>query len=360
MFKENIMNNTNFNKVTVIIPTFNRCIHLRRILSYYQLYVPDVKILIADASSNYNQETNGKFISSFSNSNILHLNYPSDIAPLLKYRDAMDHVNTQYIVFCADDDFITPNGIDQSVDFLEKNPDYTVAHGYYIDYEQDKIKRQQFSWFPLYFCPSVTLPDVVERFRTHFLNYYPTFYGVHRTDFMKMIFDETEKHTDDEIFAELLPSMLSAIYGKLKRLDLFYAAREYSGTSGGATTKKIPQFIEEGTYEYKYVRFRDCLKHHLLANSNLTEVQTVKVIDDTMHMYCSISEWRSHKQEEKLKALSIYDKLFLPSEKLKERLRSFLEEPSSKYYDDFDKIRKHVFLHHKYSNTVMDNRVSAC
>ena len=355
------MNNTYFDKVTIVIPTFNRRVYLRRILSYYQLYAPNINILVTDSSSDENKDVKMNTISSFNDLNISYNDdYPSMLNLFQKIASAAGQVKTKYCVVCADDDFITPNGIEHSVKFLENNADYTVAHGYYIQYEQDEIEQQRFVWVPYLACPSVTSPDAVERFRIHLLNYYPTFYGVHRTDFLRRIFDESQKYTDDVRFGELLPSMLSAIYGKLKCLDLLYGVRENSRRSVGYTGDRMSNFIKEGTYDYKYLRFRSCLVPHLLANSDLTESQAVKVCDDTMHMYFIIVPWRNRKEVEKMKALSIYDKLFLPTEKLKERLRSCLEDPSSKYYDDFDRIRKHVFLHQKYNNTAEDNRVPVC
>ena len=332
--------------VTLIIPT-NRSAVLRRALDYYSQCQAKFNILVADSGSDESKAVNMQTVSSFNDLNVFHIgDYSPKIVMFQKITLALEQVKTKYSVICGDDDFIVPDGINKSVDFLEDNPDYTVAHGYYISHRLDELKQQRFVWTLNQVCPSVTSPDAAERFRIHFINYYPTFYGVHKTDSLKMILEETSKYTDEGRFGELLPSMLSAIHGKLKRLDLLYGMREYSQASTGRIFKSIPQLIKEGDFDCKYVRFRSCLVSHFLTNSNMPEDQLAKIIDETIHIYMQIGKWR-FTHIEKLKELSIYDKLFLPTVELRERLRSCLEDPSSKYYNDFVKLKKHV-LHYGY------------
>ena len=64
---------------------------------------------------------------------------------------------------------------------------------------------------------------------------------------MRMIYEETLKFADDYRFIELLPTMLTSIYGKVKCLDVLYAAREYSRSSAGQTIKSIRGYMKDGT-----------------------------------------------------------------------------------------------------------------
>ncbi len=277
---------------SIVIPTYNRPAYLHRILSYYDSFRENFRIIVADSSLDENKEINKNVISSVTNLDIQYLDsYPTEIHQLDKFSDAVNHVEEKYCVFCADDDFITPNGINQSVDFLEKNSDFTVAQGYYVTFNvrSDRKKESQFWWTPIDADQSITFPNPQDRLCYHLSNYVQTtFYGVHRTDFLKMIFTEAPRFTDDLRFGELLLTMLTLIYGKLKCLDLIFAARDattiYMHTSP-KYRETLAGFVKEGTYNDKYAKFRACLSTHLSQQSQLDIEESKKIVDDAMSAY---------------------------------------------------------------------------
>ena len=345
-------------KASIIIPTFNRPGYLRRILGYYaEGGGSEFVLIVADSSSDENKARNGEIVAAFPNLKILYLaSYPEDINPLPKFADTLNHVQSKYCVFCADDDFITPNGISQSVDFLENNPDFTVAHGSYISFRLERDETEErFCWQPTHLPPgikiyrrpadtlsrvntesSITFPHAEERLRYHLSNFCPTFYAVHRTDFLKLLFEEMGKFTSDYQFVELLHSMLALIHGKMKCLDVLYDARD-AGSARGEYRSSIRDFVKEGTYNEKYARFRDCLVMHLTKSSQLDVEASKKVIDDAMAAYmkkyynlCKAVYVLDHLPDWMDKGIrALYRKLFLP------RQTTY----SSKYYDDLNKIR---------------------
>ncbi|MFC2004694.1 TIGR00180 family glycosyltransferase, partial [Chloroflexota bacterium] len=283
----------NMDAISLIIPTYNRPHYLHRILNYYDKYCDSEKyeIIIADSSSSENKRQNKNTVKYFPNLNILHSKHPSDIHQYSKILSSLDQIKSEYCVICADDDFVTPNGIEQSVDFLEKNRDFTVVQGYYIGFKVrgDVEKESQFWWKYSNANQSITFPNPQDRLCYHLSNYITTtFHGVHRTDFLKMAFTETSRFTDDFSFGELLPTMLTLIYGKLKCLDLLFAARD-SGTIRIHTSpeyqKTLADFIKEGTYNDKYAKFRDCLSMHLSKESQLDIEESKKIVDDAMSAY---------------------------------------------------------------------------
>ncbi len=334
--------------ITILIPTYNRPDYLKRILSYYNDYQIAYNIIVADSSSDENKELNKKAISPFSNLNISYINnYPLELNPYYKLADALNSVNTKYCVFCADDDFITPNGINQSVDFLENNPDFTVAHGRYISFRLEKTrgKKERFCWGPTYYShKSIAFSDPKSRLSHHpSESFIPSFYAVPQTDISNLSWGETLKSTGDYRFGELLPSMLTLIYGKMKCLDVLYGARD----ADSIRTVYLPSsedFAKSDTYNEQYAKFRDCLAMHLTKRSQLDVEASKKVIDDAMsaHMkkYCyNYKRVLLHKAEYVLEHLparmdkgirALYRKLFLP--------RQGTDYPIS-YYNDLNKIR---------------------
>jgi glycosyltransferase domain-containing protein len=273
-------------RCTIIIPTHNRPKHLRRILSHYNEYGNNYRIIVADSSSDQDKNSNKKYICTFSDLDILHLsNYPSEIYFYDKMADAASYTDGKYCVVCPDDDFVTPNGINSSIHFLDNNPDFTIAHGDYLCFwlQADGAGQFQFCSRPIYPHRSLTFDDAWQRLEFHFSNYLPTQYAVHRTNLLNMAFSEAAKFTDDLQFGELLLSMLASIYGKMQHVVVPYAAREPSAQR----RESLKDFIRSGTYEDKYRRFRECLTTHLTGQSNLNAEDAGKVVDEAMFAYFS-------------------------------------------------------------------------
>ena len=362
------------NRFCMIIPTYNRPDYLRRILNYYNEYGRDYdicNIIVADSSSGENERINKETISSLSSLNTSHRHYPSDVKRCFYYKiaDSLNQAKTEYCVVCADDDFITPHGIKMAIEFLENNPDFTCAHGSYIAFysKADERARQQFYWMPIYPYKSITSPDAKTRLLLGFSNYCQTFYAVHRTDFLNMIWKETMKFASDTRFQEFLPSMLALVYGKMKRLDVLYDAREKMVDSAGSTSKNLRDFIKDGTYNEKYAGFKECLAIHLSRTSQPNIDEAKKVVDEGMTAYMKKHSYSNeyfkgilmHKMKDILdysklprwideEIRTLYRRLFvLPKQMRLDDFRSSMDILPSKYYDDFNKIRRHVLLYLK-------------
>lgn len=352
------------NKSDIIIPTFNRPNYLNRILSYYDNCKIKSTCIIADSSNNENKKKNREIISKFSDINIIYLKpYSSDFNMFYKIADALNFTKEKYCVICADDDFIIPSGINMAVDFLDKNPDYAIAHGDYISfYKHQENNKKHFLWDLAPYYKSITSSDPKERFLYHLSNYsrlHPTFYAVHRTDFLKMIFNETVKYTDPENdgqFGELLPSMLTSIHGKIKQFKVLYCARESIPLSAGRTSKKFHDFVSEGTYDKKYSRFKKCLAEHLSKESDINIKEARKTVDKGWSEYTKkyngflipklnffINKIPFPTEFEQVSRKMLRN-VFKKNNSIKQTDR-FSKDRPSKYLDDFKSIKKFVLDH---------------
>ncbi len=271
----------------LIIPTYNRPEYLKRILEYYNQCEMNCCIFVGDSSIENIISINEKTISKITKLSVSHIKYPSDINPFYKNADIIKYVTQKYCAICADDDFITPSGIEACVEFLNANPDFTCAHGNYFGYCVKKNKKDEirFLWKPLSTTDSITLPDSEARMAYHFAHYSATFYAIHRTEFFKFIFQENMKYTIDYQFGELLPTLLTMIYGKMKKLDIMCNVREMNPNSTNWTCNSMNDYIKDGTYNEKYTRFRECLAHHLMLNSKLNLEEAIDCIDHGMAEY---------------------------------------------------------------------------
>jgi len=341
-----------FDKITVIIPTHERHQYLKRSLDYWSQ--SEFQILVVDSSGD-------KFQGQVPD-NINYFHYPNK--PFVeKLIDGLGKIDTEYTVLCADDDFITPTGLNACIEFLEDNKDYIVAHGQYIAIVPPGNNLEpdgHFCWRQKYLSASNEFEDAVDRLRYHFKNYScPTFYGVHRTSIMLLIKQETEKHTNETRFAELLPSMLSVIYGKVKRLDSLYCARERTLKKGNMPS--LISYMNNGTYDKKYERFKNCLAKHLSKEADINILEAGKVVDMSMDKYLS----RMVKNKKKSLRSKLKKRMVQFSERSKvggflkdiynfvisSQYRSpfyFTDWPYSKDSEAFNLIKTHVLKYNKF------------
>jgi glycosyltransferase domain-containing protein len=330
---------------TFFIPTYNRPGYLKRILKYYDGFRKAFNIVIADSSSDEIKKANAKTINSFKNINIKHLtHYPTTINPYHKFADMVNYSTNEFSVFCADDDFVVPNGVSAAVKYLA-NKDFTCAHGNYISFKIHE-KTKEYYWKPIYPYVSITFEDAKERFQFHLEHYYQTLYAVHRTDFLQMIFKEIiTSDVDPMQFGELLPDMLTLIYGKMKRLDVFYMARAVE--SRVAYWPTLFEYKNKGLYEKEYLKFKNCIAAHLVKNTHLNENQAKEMIDETMQKYLA-----NAKQEDSFSKLSILTKkMHLPiivdntiKNVYKKMVNPYSREQwttkePAEYIEDFNKIK---------------------
>ena len=122
-----------------------------------------------------------------------------------------------------------------------------------------------------------------QRLTDQFLNFKPTLYAVHRTDDLKYIFEEVKGALGSEVkillFGELLISMLAAIRGKIKDLNILYSVRRkdspYQGQHIKWPTKR--DYFKEGKLEAESVEFKECLVKNLsiVADLNPEKAQTL-------------------------------------------------------------------------------------
>lgn len=340
----------------LIIPTYNRPKFLRRILYYYNTYGKSFDITIADSSSPKNKKINKKIASSFPKLNILYIDKFSEKQPSHhKYAEMVKYIKSKYCVFCPDDDFIVPKGIEEAVDFLDKNPDYSVAHGTYISFYvyTPPFGSKKFWWKYIYPYQSITFSNPSKRLATHLASYYQVLWAVRRTDVVKVAYRELLKSkVDPFLFGELLTDMLTLIPGKLKRLSTFYAARQAFSTSY-SYWPSLMDAIDNGVYNNEYFKFRECLLNNLkITKSN--KGQMAQIIDESMqsHLKSTFQEHLMGRVNLILRYLPkfisnnlrlLHAKYLFSKDKL-DRI-GVIDNPSSKYFNDFEAIRQTVLKH---------------
>ncbi len=350
------------NKVDIIIPTYNRPDFLKRILDYYQINGKVLNFIIADSSSSLNKKRNKKIIDSYPKLSILYLDkFSEKLSQHHKFAEVIKYASSKYVCFCADDDFIVPNGIKAAVNFLEKNSDYSAAHGTYISFYINKglFNSKKFWWRFLYSPHSISSPSPQNRLKSHLANYTLVAWAVQRTNIAKIYHNEFLKYKIDPyllpVFGELLPDALTVIYGKIKYLNTLYGARQ----AFSQILSSYPSLIDAkkaGIYNEEYRRFKNCLLNNLAKVDNTSKEKSAEIIDAAMEKYIKYSYQEhlvnklnrilKHFPEFLQKGFRFLHAIYLFTKEKKGQI-GLIDNPSSKYFNDFESIRQIVLQHNQ-------------
>lgn len=344
-------------KLDLIIPTHNRTNLLKRILDYYKEAGQDFNFIIADSSNSYNKKINKTLVNQYQDLKILYLDkFEEKLPQHVKFAKMVRYAESKYVCFCADDDFITPTGIKQSINFLESNPTYSAAHGTYIGFYTHKnfLGQNQFSWTSRYSSPSISSESPLNRVTSHLKDFTLVLWAVRRTDITKKCYAEFLRAKIDPylqiILGELLPDALTAVYGKIKRLETFYGARQYFGSIASNFATLIDA-QKTGKYNTEYGKFKNSIINNLPLTNLQSRSKANILIDSAMETYNHYS-YQEHLTSKLYSALNHYPKFiseglrFLHAtylfSKRKEGAMEPIDNPDSKYYKDFNFIRKLV------------------
>ncbi len=277
-------------KLTLIIPTYNSPEFLKRTLSYFDSFGLKLNILVADSSRPENKDKNVQIIASLKYLKVKHLNnFDSEISPYLKWYQAMLKVKTKYCMLCADDDFISINSLVKALNLLEENPSYSAVEGKELYFVKPPILGiTTFHWKHGDVWTSFEQEDAAKRFENLARGYQPILYAVYRTNFLQYIFRQAYENNSLEYpFGEFLPSFLTVVTGKVKRLDCFFTARDKTidFQREEPQVNLIQQYKEEGSFTERYNNFKKPLVRDLAQISNLSLVEAEKIVDKHMNMF---------------------------------------------------------------------------
>jgi len=276
-------------KITIVIPTFNRPHFLRRnLLYYYELNYPH-KIIVVDSSHSSICKENQSIVAERKDVlDIYYEYYPHDKYYYTKIAQILDKFNSNYSILCGDKDFLVPEGIYQCVKFLEQNSDYSIAHGVsaVIYFDDELIKesdRKIFTWSKI--SPNIEKDDAASRLKKHLNNFASTFYSVHRHHQLKRNWQISVNKTMDLRFGEVLPSCLSIVQGKAKRLDFLYHVRQYNSVFSAAKKNTWNAVLKEDDFEFRCKMFVNCLSEEIASKTGIFKEEARSLVKKDFDVY---------------------------------------------------------------------------
>ena len=215
-------------KVAIVISTKNRSKYVIGLLRYYARIKSHHTVYIGDASDPYHIEKLIPVIKSLKNNiNVIHKQYPEycrgAIDTAITVKKLLGIIEEEFVAISGDDDFFIPRSMDNCVDFLETNPNYSSAQGSgrFIHYDED---RGTSIISGSYNINEYQGTSGAERIKMLMNNYSMLCYSVQRKEILLKTYKNMELLTN-QVFVELMPVGLSVILGKSKKLNELYIIR---------------------------------------------------------------------------------------------------------------------------------------
>jgi glycosyltransferase domain-containing protein len=266
--------------ITLIIPTHNRENYLKRILDFFNEY-EELQIIIADSSIK-------KFKSTKLNKSNIIYSYTPKVGPTEKWSNILKLVKTPYVLYCADDDFISIKAIKKSLQFLENNKDYVCAQGRILTF----INNSERSTFQYLFTTNsthtnfenknfkVTSNNPLKRLKQISSPYRHLSYSIHRYKSIYEIY-LLLKNIKESILVEVALVIMSAINGKTKEFSFFYQLREYFALSGGTIDTLLSDLIKNNHPDY--IQTVEIISNFLMekVNFQITYKSSKQIVQNT-------------------------------------------------------------------------------
>ncbi len=204
----------------------------KRWMNYASKYLSNYKILIADGSGNSEIKNMFKDKSNFKNLDYNYYEYKKDQSYgdyFAKLANILTKVDTEFSMLTDDDDFLSNDSINHSINFLKKNINYSTSGGIIGSFhliERDKLDVNKYT-LPK-FSNSIINETAYDRIMKPYIFHYPhTFYDVHRSGFQKKNFKILDENNFKEItMVEMLTEALDVIDGKIHRHNQLFGMRQ--------------------------------------------------------------------------------------------------------------------------------------
>jgi glycosyltransferase domain-containing protein len=257
--------------ITIVIPTHERHNYLARIIEYYQ--DSNINVIVADSS-----ET--PFRKLIKNDRLIYLHLPG-VNIMTRILLALDAVETPYVVFCADDDFIAKTSLSECIAFLAENTDYESVQGYILSFVNFHGRLNLRLMYRHVCNMDISEYSPEERLKRYYRNFVQTFYTVRRTEGLKEIISEIHNSEIEEKLIDQAMGMFSMIKGKLKVLPVFFGAREFVARSGSQSLVSLEDLFLKKEFASRMQKFYSACASYLTRNSALSGDISEKVILNT-------------------------------------------------------------------------------
>lgn len=237
-------------RLTIILPLKDRVPFTLRWMHFVNDGFFPFKIIIADGGTD---NSVGEILankSNFPNVTYEYIRYPADENYTIYFKkisDALDLVETPYLLLADNDDFFSVEGIIKTIAFLEENPEYIASRGNYLgfsvksqhaDGNADNLELHgEINLIGLnYLSVSLDEKSAAGRLINYFSAWSPNWYNVYRTDIFRTCWNRMcNFNMKDIFFMEITLSALLVTKGKIFIGSYPYYYRQFGGQGSTAS-----------------------------------------------------------------------------------------------------------------------------
>jgi glycosyltransferase domain-containing protein len=259
-------------KLTILLPLKDKEPFTWRWLSWAQECAMPYVVLIADGGT---CGLDLRLLERFPNLRLQYIRYPFDASLLdfyAKMADALGRVATPYTAVASNDDFLSSEGLQKCVDFLDAHPGYVAAAGDQQDFvirsgPRSHLFVPHYGEFVVgdqcYPAKSLEQDTVFERMVDYVNNHFNSFLwgGVLRTRELTLTWDTISKSDIDDLrFALHLFYLLPITCGKIRRIPGLYGLHQANpgGSYGASMLKSHPtwgHWMQNSSWEVDFQKF---------------------------------------------------------------------------------------------------------
>ncbi len=231
------------NELTILLTLWDRVPCTFRWMSYANKVNLPFKVLIADGGSDESAAEILVDHANFPNVDYEYIRYPFDATPTHYYAkvlDALNRVETPFVVLADNDDFFVVDAILRSLDFLKGHQDFSSARGIIAGVkitpdagygELSNVYGSDVSFVRQVYPDKSNLEEkAVKRVRNYFSSYRANWYDVFRTEQTRKSFQVLrDLDTRDLILSQHVPMLLGVIAGKVQIEPYVYLFRQLDG-----------------------------------------------------------------------------------------------------------------------------------
>ena len=307
----------NVEDITLLIPTKNRTIFLKRVLTYYKKMNFSGTLAIGDSSTGDFLINNKEVYESMKEFiNITYQIFP-DKNLCQTSHELLKNVKTEFVAEVHDDNFIVPDSIERCIEYLKNNADYSAARGLGIGIKTKNdepngrvikcVKKKQ---------PSSESDSASSRLTSLYGDYSDIHYAVHRTAIYREVLKNS--HIKDNNFFHIMTTANTFILGKVKELDTLHVIRQMQSPQG----RKV--FMEnhlESINTYSWITgknwnnnleiLQNSIVKNLIKTEGLSSEKAQKIFESCFCMFFSMY---IHSMTNGIKELEVfYDKYYTQS-----------------------------------------------
>ncbi|NLW03770.1 MAG: TIGR00180 family glycosyltransferase [Pseudomonadaceae bacterium] len=283
-YDNSVKNQDNLQKVTVVIPSYNRQSYLLRQIAYW--HGSGVKLVILDGTANPLPSSVLSIIQG--RQDVCYLYLPISIEERLN--QAEKHIRTDFVISLSDDEFFLKDALSKIVTELEEDPELAGCIGQSLGFDVDPASStvlfrpgyQHWNYSATHSMPEDRLQYAMNPYSA------ATCYGVLRSKVWKAGWGDVLK-SSCAYTPEIFQVMTTYILGKYKAIDQLFWLCSYENapvvTSGWSRDYRFHEWWNDPKAKNEKQFFLDKLQNLIITNHDMDKDEALRMINSSISCY---------------------------------------------------------------------------